>query len=442
MQLPRKLLTLKFENVLKKEKCGIVQKTFKIGSFEVNETVKKCVTVFAAAVAIAVLYAVLYCGDTSITEADVKRPNFNGSSKVLSVNVGSSDGADFDMDITIEPQQYSEDNIEQAFDEAEKIIDKKVLAENESVDNVTKSLNLVDSADGFPFTVQWIYEDYELINYDGSINNIGFEPDESRTVDMRYVVKYEGWTREKEFQLTVRAPDMENLEIRQQWIKNRIEEAAAKNPDGEYVELPDSISGAQITYSKPAEWSSVAVIILLGAAAAATIYLGEKKKKIDEAKKRTKELKRDYSEMIHKLALLMGAGMTVRMAWEHIVNEYRERLAGGKTKKKYVYEEMSYTLYQMGSGISEINAYGEFGTRCDTKEYLKFSSLIVQNLKKGSRELVNLLELEAIDAFEERKNQAKKYGEEAGTKMLFPMVGMLVVVMGIIMFPALISFSM
>jgi flagellar motor component MotA len=73
---------------------------------------------------------------------------------------------------------------------------------------------------------------------------------------------------------------------------------------------------------------------------------------------------------------------------------------------------------------------------------LKFSSLIVQNLKKGSRELVNLLELEAIDAFEERKNQAKKYGEEAGTKMLFPMVGMLVVVMGIIMFPALVSFSM
>jgi hypothetical protein len=300
----------------------------------------------------------------------------------------------------------------------------------------------VDSADGFPFTVQWIYEDYELINYDGSINNIGFEADESRAVDMRYVVKYEGWTREKEFQLTVRAPDMENSEIRQQWIKNKIEEAVVQNPESEYVELPDSISGARITYSKQAEWSSVAVIILLGAAAAATIYLGEKKKKADEAKKRTKELKRDYSEMIHKLALLMGAGMTVRMAWEHIVNEYRDRLASGKTKRKYVYEEMSYTLYQMGSGISEINAYGEFGTRCDTKEYLKFSSLIVQNLKKGSRELVNLLELEAIDAFEERKNQAKKYGEEAGTKMLLPMVGMLVVVMGIIMFPALISFSM
>ena len=44
-------------------------------------------------------------------------------------------------------------------------------------------------------------------------------------------------------------------------------------------------------------------------------------------------------------------------------------------------------------------------------------------------------------AFEERKNMAKKYGEEAGTKMLFPMIVMLVVVMGIIMLPAVMAFS-
>ena len=145
--------------------------------------------------------------------------------------------------------------------------------------------------------------------------------------------------------------------------------------------------------------------------------------------------------MIHKLALLMGAGMTVRMAWEHIVKDYREKLKEKRIYKKYVYEEMTETYYQLNSGVSEINAYIEFGTRCDTKEYLKFSSLIVQNLRKGSKEIVKLLEMEAIDAFEERKNMAKKYGEEAGTKMLFPMIVMLVVVMGIIMLPAVMAFS-
>ena len=42
-----------------------------------------------------------------------------------------------------------------------------------------------------------------------------------------------------------------------------------------------------------------------------------------------------------------------------------------------------------------------------------------------------LLEQEAEEAFEERKNSAKKLGEEAGTKLLFPMLLMLGIVIAI-----------
>lgn len=52
-----------------------------------------------------------------------------------------------------------------------------------------------------------------------------------------------------------------------------------------------------------------------------------------------------------------------------------------------------------------------------------------------------LLEQEAEEAFEERKNSAKKLGEEAGTKLLFPMLLMLGIVIAIIMVPALLSFQ-
>lgn len=406
-----------------------------------DELKKKSVIITIAAVAFAALYAFLYCFDTSLTQSDLRRPDVNGSQKTLTVNVSGSSGTDFDMNVAIEPRKYSEDDIDDAFDEAFEILDTSVLGENVSFDNVTEKLNFSDSVDGYPFSVQWVFDDYEIIAYDGSLNNIEFAQDEKKCVNVRCVLKYEGWICEKEYEFTVCAPDMSDPDVRKEWIKKSIEEAATQNAQEEYVSLPDSLDGESISYEKPKEWSSVLVILLLGAAAVATVNLGEKKRLDDMAKKRTKELKRDYSEMIHKLALLMGAGMTVRTAWEHIVREYRDRLAAGKIKKRCVYEEMSYTLGRLESVVSEINAYGEFGTRCDTKEYLKFSSLIVQNLKKGSRELVNLLELEAVDAFEERKNMAKKYGEEAGTKMLFPMVVMLVVVMGIIMFPALMNFS-
>ena len=40
------------------------------------------------------------------------------------------------------------------------------------------------------------------------------------------------------------------------------------------------------------------------------------------------------------------------------------------------------------------------------------------------------------EAFEQRKNRARQIGEKAGTKLLFPMLIMLVLVLVIIMVPA------
>lgn len=62
--------------------------------------------------------------------------------------------------------------------------------------------------------------------------------------------------------------------------------------------------------------------------------------------------------------------------------------------------------------------------------------LLTQYLLKGTGGLAETLELEAAQAFEERKNLAKRRGEEAGTKLLFPMLMMLVVVIAIMLIPA------
>ena len=53
--------------------------------------------------------------------------------------------------------------------------------------------------------------------------------------------------------------------------------------------------------------------------------------------------------------------------------------------------------------------------------------------------LTQMLKLESIQAFEERKARAKKLGEEAGTKLLFPMFLMLAVVLIIVIVPAFMS---
>ena len=50
--------------------------------------------------------------------------------------------------------------------------------------------------------------------------------------------------------------------------------------------------------------------------------------------------------------------------------------------------------------------------------------------------------MEVNEAFDKRKNLAKIKGEEATTKLLFPMLLMRVVVMAIIMIPAVMKFRM
>ena len=73
---------------------------------------------------------------------------------------------------------------------------------------------------------------------------------------------------------------------------------------------------------------------------------------------------------------------------------------------------------------------------------MKLASLLQTNIKKGTSQLRVLLEHEVNESFEKRKNIAKIKGEEATTKLLFPMLLMLGVVMAIIMIPAVMKFNM
>ena len=83
----------------------------------------------------------------------------------------------------------------------------------------------------------------------------------------------------------------------------------------------------------------------------------------------------------------------------------------------------------------------EFGRNCGLIQYMKLVSLLEQNRKNGSRNLKERLKLEMAEAFEQRKHQARRMGEEAGTKLLLPLFMLLTVVMIVTAVPALIEFG-
>ena len=127
--------------------------------------------------------------------------------------------------------------------------------------------------------------------------------------------------------------------------------------------------------------------------------------------------------------------MTVRGAFQKIASDF-ERKREGMAGRHPAYEEMLYTCRELKSGVSEGAAYEHFGRRAGRQEYIRLSTLLMQNLKRGNSTLLERLREEADKAGEERLMQSRRLGEEAGTRLLVPMVLMLAVVMVMIMAPA------
>ena len=150
---------------------------------------------------------------------------------------------------------------------------------------------------------------------------------------------------------------------------------------------------------------------------------------------REEQMRMDYPEIVSSLALLLGAGMTVPNAWNKIARDYKRRREEGGSRR-YAYEEMLLTIYEMESGVVQAKAYERFGRRCRIPGYMKLSAMLSQNIRKGAANLPLLLKEEAADAFAERKHTARKLGEKAGTKLLVPMMMLLGITMIIIMVPA------
>lgn len=181
-------------------------------------------------------------------------------------------------------------------------------------------------------------------------------------------------------------------------------------------------------------------MLMLTITALCASAVGYRKDMEKEEKKRERCMELDYAEIVNRLSLYMGAGMSTRKAWERIVENY-EKEYEEEQRSRFAYNEMRTTLHEMQSGISEAAAYERFGTRCRMPAYLKLGTLLAQNLRRGTGNLAALLQEEAREAFEDRKALAKRMGEECESRLLLPMIMMLVTVLIIVMYPALVSFQ-
>lgn len=167
----------------------------------------------------------------------------------------------------------------------------------------------------------------------------------------------------------------------------------------------------------------MAMVVILVFAGLAYYYFGTvAEKKIE---KRSEEMMSDFSNVVSKLALLTNAGMIMKEAWEEVAY----------TGDTVLYKEMQLTVTEMKNGVSEIDALFHFGIRCILPEIKKFTSTIIQGIIKGNSELTYMLQEQSKEVWAAKKQNVKRQGEKAASKLMIPIMMMFVGILIMILIP-------
>lgn len=339
----------------------------------------------------------------------------------------------YSMEVTVRERPKTEAETSEELQKAEDGMELLFLGENQDLEHITEKVNMPSVYPGTDIAIQWYLNSWEYISVDGTVKNEGFTRAEQ--VEVTAVLSLEDQT--VSWDRTVWVCPLENPDNKAliRILSWKMEDT--QKEDTETVELPEQAAGQSIMWypEKDHTWLMLAG---LTACAVCAMMLGQQKEEEKALAEREKRMKLAYPDIVSRLSLYMGAGISSRKAWERIAAGYRNRTSGPVNE---AYEEMCTTLYEMQNGVPESIAYEKFGARCRLPSYLKLGALLSQNLRKGTRNLSGLLEEESREAFENRKAYAKKLGEECESRLLFPMLLMLLTILVMVMYPAVTSFQ-
>lgn len=401
--------------------------------------ISQCLMVLAVGIVFVLLYVVsAHTGNVLKKDRLLERNPVGSVEKTVVLDAQIGDVSVKGVSIPVSQKVMDQEEAKALLDEIAGMLPEKILGDNVSTDHINKPLTLMNTWDEAPVSIFWDSSNYAVLQNDGSFGNQEVL-EEGMEIVLTATLTYEDVSKEEQIPVKVYPPDLPEEERLERELLSLVEESQKKDKSGDYLELPDTVDNTEVIWREPKAELVPVLLLMLGGTVIA-VFLGKDRELHKEYEERDRQLLLEYSEFVSKLQLLFCSGMSIRSAFVRIGTDYQKSLKKGG-KKKYVCEELLLAVRKMENGMSEAEAMEYFGKRCHLFCYKKLVSLVLQNLKRGSEGLRDALLNETKAAFEERKQTARRMGEEAGTKLLLPMMLMMGVILVIIVVPAYFSFG-
>lgn len=361
-------------------------------------------------------------------EQSVLRPETGMADVIQRVEIETSEGWE-EIEVLVTALELSEEQIEAFYAEAEKYLDSVIIAENVSLQKTVTDLYFPERVSE-NFEITWSTDAPWLLDAKGKVHNEDLT--EERTVTVTAKIDYGTEFRVYERQVVLCPKIYTQEEAVLHEIEEELQHLEAKSRLQEEITFPSAIKGRSI---RLVQEKGISISTFLGILAVVlpvfayhNYFSGLEKQK----KKQADQARNGYAEFVTKLSLVLMAGVSVRDAFARLSREYAKTYGTDYILTK----ELQVTCRELSNGCPEAVAYEAFGDRFGQVPYQRTASLLSQNATKGVQNIRGLLLHEAKEVMAEERTKIRVRGEQAGTKLLFPMMGFLILIFAILLVPA------
>ncbi|MBA9085832.1 tight adherence protein C [Fontibacillus solani] len=152
--------------------------------------------------------------------------------------------------------------------------------------------------------------------------------------------------------------------------------------------------------------------------------------------KREQAIHLELPELLNKLVLLVGAGSTVQQAIRQCLDRKQEE------EQHPLYGELFRMQRELEGGYSFQQALEGFSKRCGVQEVSAFTTAVLLNYRRGGNDFILALRDLSHSLWDKRKSVSKTLGEQASSKLIFPLVLIFLIIVILVGAPAFMIMDM
>ena len=323
-------------------------------------------------------------------------------------------------------------------EEAEHYFSEAITCITEDFQKVEERLPLSKSYVNGKVNAEWDFGTVDCIEKDGTILQHEL-PEDNLLVNVQVFLSCGAYEQIYTFPIEIKKKPLSKqehlLQAVEEWMDMQMMQEGSSQ-----IQLPTEVEGVSLKWSEKRESVAIKVLCLEGIAML-FLWWGEKQQVKQEEQKRVRALELEYANLIYQLSMLLEAGMTIRQAWGKIAAQYERTKNVHPEKQNSLYEQIVAMNRRLEEGENERVVYQKFADKLQIRCYYQLMRTLCNHLEKGSKDLCKQLEEECRRAYEEKILIMKKMGEEASTKMLVPLMGMMFLVLAIVLLPAILGMT-